>query len=69
MKTLELQQMENIEGGNKVANGILYTCLAVGVAASIGAAFITFGTSLFWGASLTAGFCAGAGVGAAVYEA
>lgn len=69
MKNLELTQMEEVQGGNKVANGILYGCLAVGVASSIGMAFVTFGTSLFWGASLTVGFCSGAAVGAAAYNA
>jgi len=70
MKTLELNQMEIITAGgdDPVANAILGTCLVVGVAASIAAGFITFGTSLFWGTSLTAGFCAGAAVGAAAYD-
>ena len=71
MKTLELNQMEIITAGgdDPVANAILGTCLVVGVAASIAAGFVTFGTSLFWGTSLTSAFCAGAAVGAAAYDA
>lgn len=71
MKTLELNQMENVQGGKEdpVADAILGTCLVVGVAASVGAAFITFGTSLWWGSALTSAFCAGAAVGEAMYDA
>lgn len=69
MKTLDLNQMENVQGGDPVANGILAACLVVGVGASIGAAFLTFGTSLWWGTTLASGFCAGAAVGAAAYIA
>ena len=71
MKTLELNQMEILHGGatsKGFYDGIKYGCLAVGVAASIATGFVTFGTSLFWGTSLTAAFCAGASVGAAIAE-
>lgn len=72
MRVLDLTEMENIEGGRQspgpgaVPDVIMGTCLVVGVAASVATGFITFGTSLFWGTSLTAAFCAGAAVGAKI---
>ena len=69
MRELDLLEMEQIEGGDPVGGAILTACVGVGVALSIGGAFITFGTSLWWGTALTGAFCSGAAVGYAVYNA
>ena len=69
MKNLELTQMEGVHAGygptpDDFNDAVVGTCVVVGIAASIATGFVTFGTSLFWGTSLTGALCAGVGAGA-----
>ncbi len=65
MKTLELNQMEKLQGGNdandNLSLGVGIACGAIGVVALAGTIF-TFGGSLAFGITLAGAMCTGAGV-------
>ena len=71
MRKLELNQMENLEGGlgngTTVINGIGIACVGVGLIAAAGSIF-TFGASLAFGVAIAGAFCTGAGAGALAYN-
>lgn len=70
MKKLELNQMENLNGGvgsgTTVINGIGVACVGIGLVAAAGS-FFTFGASLAFGVAIGGAFCTGAGAGALAY--
>jgi hypothetical protein len=69
MKKLELNQMENLEGGrrNPVITSIGVGCAAIGLA-SVAAGIFTFGAGTVFGLALGGAFCTGAGIGSLAWE-
>lgn len=61
MKKLELNQMENLEGG---VNAVDVACIGVGLA-SVAAGIFTFGAGTVFGLGVAGAFCTGWGIGQA----
>lgn len=70
MKTLELNEMENFQGGQElgdVKTGIAVACIGIGVLSIAGSIF-TFGASLAFGVTIGGAFCTGAAAGQFAYD-